>query len=62
MCGKKMQVFVPSGLDVKEITVRCGNTSPSGAPWLCSECEQTHGHRNWRREALEAGEQWEEDV
>lgn len=61
MCGKEMQVFVASGYSSKEITVRCGNTSPYGSPWLCENCEKVHGDRDWRREAMEAGEAWDED-
>ena len=58
MCGKKMVVSVQRGWSYKEITVRCGNTSPSGYPWLCSTCEKIHAGRDWRREAAEAGEAW----
>jgi hypothetical protein len=61
MCGKELKVFVESGFDYKEITVRCGNTSPTGEPWLCDECEKQHGGRDWRREAIEAGECWDEE-
>jgi hypothetical protein len=60
-CGKKMKEYVPRGYDYKEITVRCGSTSPYGSPWLCDKCEEIHGHRDWRREAEEAGEQWDDD-
>jgi hypothetical protein len=61
MCGKKMEVSVPKGWDYKQVTVRCGNTSPSGYPWLCAKCEVTHAGRDWRREAAENGERWDED-
>lgn len=57
-CRKKMQIFVARGYTHREITVRCGNTSPHGSPYLCDKCEKEHGHRNWRREAIEAGEAW----
>ena len=61
MCGKNIQVWVPSGWDYKEITVRCGNTSPTGDPWLCEDCEKKHSGRNWRAEAEYAGETWDEE-
>jgi hypothetical protein len=60
-CGKKIEVAVPSGYTYKEITVKCGSTSPHGSPWLCEKCHEIHGHRDWRREALLAGEAWDED-
>jgi hypothetical protein len=60
-CGKPIQVFVPKGYMYKEITVKCGNTSPSGYPWQCDKCAEENKHRNWRQEALEAGEAWDED-
>tara|TARA_R110000737_G_scaffold41837_2_gene62524 strand:+ start:368 stop:565 length:198 start_codon:yes stop_codon:yes gene_type:complete len=61
MCNEPMQVYVPRGYDYREITVRCGNTSPSGDPWLCDKCAVIHKDRNWRQEALENGEQWDEE-
>ena len=60
-CGKKIEVYVESGWDYKEISVKCGNSSPHGSPWLCEKCEKKEGHRDWRREAEEAGEQWDDD-
>jgi hypothetical protein len=60
-CNKPMQVYVPKGWDYREITVQCGNTSPSGYPYLCDECEVRNAGRDWRREAIEAGETWDED-
>ena len=61
MCGKPMQVCVPRGYSYREYTTRCGGTSPDGSPWLCDACKEIHAGRNWRREAIEAGEQWDED-
>jgi hypothetical protein len=60
-CNKKMNVFVPRGFGWREITVTCGSTSPSGEPWLCIDCEKANAGRDWRREAEEAGETWDED-
>ena len=61
MCGKPMQVDVPTKYSYKTITVKCGSTSPDGSPWLCEKCEKIHGHRNWRQEAMEAGENFDDD-
>lgn len=58
MCGKAITVYVPRGYDYREITVKCGSTSPSGEPWLCEKCKRIHAGRDWRREAIEAGETW----
>lgn len=60
MCGKEISVYVGINYD-REIKVKCGNTSPYGTPWLCDECEAKHEGRDWRREAEEAGEQWDAD-
>lgn len=60
-CGKKMEEYVPSGFDYKKITVKCGNTSPSGDPWLCDDCAERYAGTDWRREAELNGEAWGED-
>ena len=57
-CNTPIKVFVPKGWDYKEITVKCGNTSPEGTPWMCPECAKANAGRNWRREAMENGEAW----
>lgn len=59
-CNKPISVFVPRGWDYKEITVKCGNTSPTGNPWLCDDCAKKFEDRNWRAEAEANGESWEE--
>jgi hypothetical protein len=60
-CRKKMEVAVPTRYSYKNITVRCGNTSPHGSPWLCEKCEKINEGRDWRREAELNGEQWDDD-
>lgn len=60
-CGIEIEVHVPKGYDYKAITVSCGNTSPDGTPWLCDRCAKANIGRDWRREAIEAGETWDED-
>lgn len=58
-CKKKIEVFIPRGYTYKEITVRCGSTSPSGNPFLCNDCQEKNANRDWRREAEMAGETWD---
>ena len=60
-CGKPISVCVQKGWSYKEITVKCGSTSPSGYPDLCPKCERLNAGRDWRREAAEAGEAWGEE-
>lgn len=60
-CGELIEVAVPTRYDYKLIKVKCGSTSPSGYPWLCEKCEIANEGRDFRREAEEAGEQWDED-
>lgn len=62
-CGTKFQEWIQHGYSCKEITVTCGSTSPHGTPWLCDKCAALPENRNrdWRREAEEAGERWDED-
>jgi hypothetical protein len=57
-CGKRIEVTVPTRYSAKTITVKCGSTSPYGSPWLCDKCEEINAGRDWRREAIEAGETW----
>jgi len=56
-----MQEYVARGYGYKEITVKCGNTSPYGDPWLCEKCEQIHAGTDWRHEAAMNGEAWDEN-
>lgn len=58
-CNKKIEVYVPRGYDYKEITVKCGSTSPSGYPYFCDKCEKDYKHVNWRHKAEMDGEQWD---
>jgi hypothetical protein len=60
-CNQKMEVSIATRYSGKLITVKCGSTSPEGSPWLCDHCEEAEGHRDWRREAELAGEQWDDD-
>lgn len=58
-CGKQIEVCVPSGWSYKMIPYKCGHTLPSGYPALCDDCEEINAGRDWRREAEDAGEQWD---
>jgi len=58
MCGTEIEEYIQRGHRTIEITVKCGSTSPDGSPWLCHKCERKHEGRDWRGEAIEAGETW----
>lgn len=60
-CGKRMQRHVARGYGYKEITVKCGSTSPTGYPWECEKCAKLNEDRDWRREAMEAGENFDSE-
>jgi hypothetical protein len=60
-CRKEIQVFVPRGYDYKEITTRCGSTGYYGYPDFCEDCALKYQDRDWKREAEEAGERWDDD-
>ena len=62
-CGCNMIVVVPKGeYDYKEVTVKCGNTMPTGDPYLCDTCVVADQHINWRERAAEFGETYDEDI
>jgi len=60
-CSKKMEVWIERGYTGKEITVKCGSTSPTGYPYLCEACEIKYSGVDWRREAMENGENFDDD-
>lgn len=60
-CGRKMQEYVARGYGYKEITVRCGSTSPTGYPWECEKCRKLNAGRDYRREAIMNGENFDDD-
>ena len=60
-CNTDVKTCVPNGFLHKEITVKCGSTSPDGNPYLCSECEEIYKDVDWRKEAILNGETWGED-
>lgn len=60
-CGKKFQAYVPRGYDVREITVTCGTTSPSGDPWQCDYCARLYQEVHYREDAEMHGERYDEE-
>ena len=60
-CGKEMEVHIERGFQWMEITVKCGNTSPTGFPYLCEECGERLADVNWREEAALNGENFDSD-
>jgi hypothetical protein len=60
-CGKEIEVVVPTKYATKMVKTTCGSTGYYGYPNFCEPCAEKYAHRDWRREAEEAGEQWEED-
>jgi len=59
-CNKPMEVWIERGWTGKEITVKCGSTSPTGYPYLCEECE-IEEQTDWRYEAMMNGENFDDD-
>lgn len=63
-CGERFKVHVPSGYDFKEVTVRCGTTSPTGDPWQCDKCQDDLEKQpvgSFRQDALEHGEVYDDE-
>lgn len=60
-CGKMIDVVIPTKYSAKILQMPCGSTGIYGAPNLCEPCERRNAGRNWRQEAIEAGEAWDED-
>ena len=60
-CGKSIQVTVPTKYSAKIITTQCGGTGIYGYPNFCDECEKIYAGRDWRREAIENGENFDEE-
>lgn len=60
-CGTPVEVWVPKGWHGKLVTLKCGNTLPTGYPAQCPSCEEANKDRDWRQEAMDAGEAWGED-
>lgn len=60
-CGKMIEVAVPTRFTHKLVRTKCGSTGYYGYPEFCPKCEKKYEGRDWRREAEDAGEQWDSD-
>jgi len=60
-CGAKIEVAIPKGYGYKMVDTVCGSTGIGGYPNFCEECEKLNAGRDWRREAEEAGENFDSD-
>lgn len=60
-CGRGIVVYVQRGFTDRAIVTRCGSTGPQGYPQFCDACEGQYADRDWRREAIEAGENFDEE-
>lgn len=60
-CGKQTTQVVPTRFSSKIVKASCGQTGIYGDPVFCDECAPKYADRNWRREAEEAGERYDED-
>jgi hypothetical protein len=61
LCGKEITVYIPRGYSYREVTVSCGTTSPHGWPYQCEDCAKANANVDWYAEAIEAGENWDDD-
>ena len=52
---------IPKGVGYKTLKYKCGNTGVDGNPVLCDACAEEFKDRDWRREAEENGEVWDEE-
>jgi len=39
ICNNQVSYFVESGIDYKEIMVKCGTTNPYGNRTICDDCQ-----------------------
>jgi hypothetical protein len=60
-CGKTVDYTVPTRYSSKIVAYQCGATGIGGYPVFCPECEKKYAGRDWRREAIEAGENFDEE-
>ena len=60
-CNAAITQMVPTRYHYKEVPAKCGQTGIDGYPLFCDECEPKYVGRNWRREAEENGEQWDDN-
>lgn len=60
-CGKPTTQTVPTRFSYKIVAAKCGQTGIHGDPVFCEDCAPKYADRNWRQEAEENGEQYDEE-
>lgn len=60
-CGKAIEQYVPTKYSGKMVPAVCGQTGIYGYPIFCDDCAPKYEGRDWRKEAEEAGETWDEE-
>lgn len=60
-CGKMTEQVVPTKFSSKIVPIRCGDTGIHGDPVFCDICAPKYADRDWRREAEENGERYDDD-
>jgi len=60
-CGAETTQVVPKKYIDKVVPATCGQTGYYGYPIFCDKCSPLYAGRDWRREAEENGEQWDDD-
>lgn len=60
-CGARITQTVPTKYSYKTVPATYGQTGFYGYPIFCSSCEPKYRDRDWRREAEENGERFDED-
>lgn len=60
-CGKPVDYNVPTKYSYKVLKYKCGNTGIAGYPVLCDKCAEENKGRDFRAEAIEAGENFDSD-
>jgi hypothetical protein len=60
-CGTAIEQVIPTKYSAKIVPAKCGQTGIHGAPIFCEACEKLNAGRNWRREVIEAGENFDDE-
>lgn len=60
-CGVDITQTVPTRYAYKTVPATCGQTGFYGYPIFCTECEPKYANVDWRKEAMENGENFDED-
>jgi UDP:flavonoid glycosyltransferase YjiC (YdhE family) len=60
-CGTSIEQVVPTRFSHKLVPAVCGQTGIHGYHLFCDKCAPLYKDRNWRMEAEENGERWDDD-